>query len=63
MVEGVTYVETYDYSSNGAIAYAIHKFLLQDGRFSDARRSASFDRLSDDTSKVQGLLFLQAARQ
>jgi hypothetical protein len=60
VVEGVTYVETVD-SSTGAIAYAIHKFLLQDARFSDSRREVSFDRTTEDASKVQGLLFLQAA--
>ena len=57
---GASYVETDDYSTN-QIAYAVHKFLLQDVRFSDARRSISFDRLTEDPSKVQGLLFLQSA--
>ena len=57
---GVSYVETDDYSSN-TIAYAVHKFLLQDVRFSDARRQVSFDRLTEDPTKVQGLLFLQSA--
>jgi hypothetical protein len=60
MVCGVTYVETLD-NSEPSIAYAVHKFLLQDVRFSDARRSVSFDRLTEDLSKVQGLLFLQSA--
>jgi hypothetical protein len=40
-----------------------HKFLLQDARFSDSRRAVSFDRLTEDAGKVQGLLFLQAAPQ
>jgi len=61
VVYGVTYVETDDYSTN-EIAYAVHKFLLQDVRFSDSRRAVSFDRLTEDASKVQGLLFVQAAR-
>src|ERR1700733_190877 len=60
VVCGVTYVETLD-NSEPSIAYAVHKFLLQDVRFSDARRSVSFDRLTEDLSKVQGLLFLQSA--
>jgi hypothetical protein len=58
---GVTYVRTVDYSTN-EIAYAVHKFLLQDVRFSDSRRAVSFDRLTEDAGKVQGLLFVQAAR-
>jgi len=59
VVRGVTYVETLD-NSEPSIAYAVHKFLLQDVRFSDARRTVSFDRLTEDLSKVQGLLFLQS---
>ena len=57
---GASYVATDDYSTN-QISYAVHKFLLQDVRFSDARRQLSFDRLTEDPSKVQGLLFLQSA--
>ena len=62
VVEGVSYVESVD-NSSGAIAYAVHKFLLQDARFSDARREVAFDRVTEDAGKVQGLLFLQAAPQ
>ncbi len=58
---GVTYVPTVDYSTNQT-TYAVHKFLLQDVRFSDSRRSVTFDRLTEDVSKVQGLLFVQAGR-
>jgi hypothetical protein len=58
---GVTYVGTVDYSSNET-AYAVHKFLLQDVRFSDSRRAVTFDRLTEDASKAQGLLFVQASR-
>ncbi len=58
---GVTYVGTVDYSTNQT-AYAIHKFLLQDVRFSDSRRAATFDRLTEDPSKVQGVLFVEATR-
>jgi hypothetical protein len=61
VVYGVTYVGTVDYSTNET-AYAVHKFLLQDVRFSDSRRAVSFDRLAEDAGKVQGLLFVQAAR-
>lgn len=58
---GVTYIGTVDYSTNET-AYAVHKFLLQDVRFSDSRRAVTFDRLTEDASKVQGLLFVGAAR-
>jgi hypothetical protein len=61
LVCGVTYVGTVDYSTNET-AYAVHKFLLQDVRFSDSRRAVSFDRLTEDAGKVQGLLFVQASR-
>jgi hypothetical protein len=59
VVEGMTYVETADPS--GGVTYFTHKFLLQDARFSDARWEVSFDRVTEDAGKVQGLLFLQAA--
>src|ERR1700678_163560 len=62
VLSGVTYVETTD-NANGETSFAIHKFLLQDVRYSDSRREISFDRLTDDMSKVQGFLFVQAARQ
>jgi hypothetical protein len=62
VVEGVTYVETLD-STTGSDSRAVHKFLLQDARYSDSRREVSFDRLTEDLSKVQGLLFVQAAPQ
>jgi hypothetical protein len=61
VLSGVTYVGTVDYSTN-ATEYAVHKFLLQDVRFSDSRRAVTFDRLTEDASKVQGLLFVQATR-
>lgn len=62
VVSGVTYVETVDYSAN-VVAYAVHKFLLQDVRYSDSRRTVMFDRLTGDAAAVQGLLFLQASAQ
>jgi hypothetical protein len=42
---------------------AVHKILLLDPRFSDERRTVSFDRLTDDWGKVQGLLMLTASPQ
>jgi len=62
ILEGVTYVRTLDPTAN-TISYAIHKFLLEDLRYSDSRRTVTFDRLSDDVNKVQGLLFLQVEKQ
>ena len=41
--------------------YVIHKLLLLDTRYSDARREASFNRDTDDWAKVSGLLTLTAA--
>jgi hypothetical protein len=40
---------------------SIHKLLLWDTRYSDARRNVIFDRDTDDWSNVQGALFLQVA--
>jgi hypothetical protein len=60
LVCGVTYVESVDYST-GSDMKAIHKILLQDERFSDSRREMSFDRLSDDWTRVQGFLLVEAA--
>jgi hypothetical protein len=41
----------------------IHKLLLWDTRYSDSRREVVFNRETDDWSKVQGLLFLEAQPQ
>ena len=60
VVDGMTYVTGL---SHGAIVYFLHEFLLQDSRFSDSRREVSFDRVTEDAGKVQGLLFLQALPQ
>lgn len=57
IVRGATYVE--DVDVNGGVMYTIHKFLLWDTRFSDARREVTLDRVTEDLSKVQGLLFLE----
>ncbi len=62
VVYGVIFDETLDLST-GARMDAIRKFLLLDARFSNARRQVSFDRLTDDWGKVQGLLMLTAAPQ
>jgi hypothetical protein len=62
VVYGVIFDETLDYST-GARSDAIRKFLLLDTRFSDERREVSFNRLTDDWGKVQGLLMLKAAPQ
>ena len=61
VVEGVSYVENVD--THGGVSYVTHKFFLQDTRFSDSRREVSFDRVTEDASKVQGLLFLRVAPQ
>ncbi|HEY1657734.1 MAG TPA: hypothetical protein VGG14_05270 [Candidatus Sulfotelmatobacter sp.] len=62
VVEGITYVRTLDPTIN-TFTYTIHKLLLQDVRYSDSHRAVTFDRLTDDVNKVQGLLFLQVAQQ
>lgn len=56
---GAVFDETLYYS--GRRDYVIHKLLLLDPRFSDARREALFDRQTDDWTKVQGLLMLRSA--
>jgi hypothetical protein len=61
VVDGVSYVENVD--TFGGVSYVTHKFFLQDTRFSDSRREVSFDRVTEDAGKVQGLAFLQAAPQ
>jgi hypothetical protein len=61
VLDGLSYVENVD--TNGGVSYVTHKFILQDARFPDARREVSFDRVTEDASKVQGLLFVKAAPQ
>jgi len=61
VVYGVTFEQTA--TQDGGLIDAIHKFLLFDARFSDQRREVSFDRLTDDWGKVQGLLMLKVERQ
>jgi hypothetical protein len=61
VVYGVVYDQTVNQDSG--IVNAIHKFLLIDPRYSDARREVVFDRLKDDWGKVQGLVILKVASQ
>jgi hypothetical protein len=61
VIEGMTYVESSDNQGNST--YVIHKFSMQDTRYSDTRRNLTFDRLKQDASKIQGILFVQAAPQ
>lgn len=60
IVNGMSYVESI---TDSGVYYVTHKFFLQDTRFSDSRREVTFDRVTEDASKVQGLLFLRAALQ
>jgi hypothetical protein len=58
---GVIFNQTVNQDSS--VMNAVHKILLLDPRFSDERRTVSFDRLTDDWGKVQGLLMLTASPQ
>jgi hypothetical protein len=60
VVYGVTFNRTIT-RNNGPTMDTIQQFLLLDPRFSDKRREASFNRLTDDWGKVQGLLMLRVA--
>jgi hypothetical protein len=61
VIDGMTYIE--DADADGGISYLIHKFSLQDPRYSGTRRHVTFDRATQDASKIQGVLFSQAALQ
>ena len=61
VLRGATFDETI--YSDGTKVNAIRKLSLIDPRFSDSRREATFDRETDDWSKVQGMLLLTAAAQ
>jgi hypothetical protein len=64
VVYGVVYQWVWFGGDEGGGAMTIiHKFLLLDTRFSDSRRTIVFNRDTDDLSKVQGLLLLQAKPQ
>jgi len=62
VVYGLTFNRTI-MQTNGPTTDTIQQFLLLDPRFSDKRREASFNRLTDDWGKVQGLLMLKVAPQ
>ena len=61
----VLYGAIYDETlySDGTRMNVIHKLLLVDPRFSDARREVVFNRDTDDWTKVEGMLQLTAAPQ
>lgn len=65
VVHGIVYlwVEYGSSDSPGPTEVVIHKFLLWDTRYSDSRREVVFNRDTDDMSKVQGFLFVQAKLQ
>jgi hypothetical protein len=52
---GVTFRRDYDSNSNTELD-TILKLLLIDTRYSDSRREVVFDRATDDSSKIQGML-------
>jgi hypothetical protein len=60
VVNGVSYLGSV---ADGEVYYVTHEFFLQDTRFSDSRREVTFDRVTEDADKVQGLFFLRAAPQ
>ena len=65
VVHGIVYMWTANYTPDGSgqSGTVIHKFLLWDTRYSDSRREVVFNRDSDDLSKVQGFLFVEAKPQ
>jgi hypothetical protein len=65
VVHGIVYLwtESGDPTTGTVKMTVIRKFLLWDVRYSDSRREVVFDRNTDDASKVQGLLFVDAKPQ
>jgi hypothetical protein len=65
VVHGVVYVwiGTGTPEEPGPLMSVVRKFLLWDIRYSASRREVVFNRETDDWSKVQGLLFVQAESQ
>lgn len=59
VVRGVTYVES-EYNAEGNISklYTVHTFLLEDVRYSNARRQVTFDRTKENAGEVEGFLFV-----
>ena len=64
VVRGVTYVES-EYNADGNISklYTVHTFLLEDVRYSDARRQVTFDRTKENAGQVEGFLFVGWQKQ
>lgn len=61
VLDGLVYVWLVSGDNSTASATtAIHKFLLRDTRYSDARGRVRFNRDKDDLSKIGGLLFVHA---
>ena len=58
---GVSYRRDFDYTS-GTETDTVQKFLLLDTRYSDSRRQTVFDRATDDSSKVQGMLWVSVSQ-
>jgi len=58
---GVSYRRDFDYTS-GTETDTVQKFLLLDTRYSDSRRQTIFDRATDDSSKVQGMLWVSVSQ-
>ena len=65
VVHGVGYVwEGYSIPDRGGGTMAVmRRLLLWDTRFSDSRREVVFNRYTDDVTKVQGFLFVEAKLQ
>ena len=65
VVHGIVYMWTATGSGESGISEStlIHKFLLWDTRYSDSHREVVFNRDTDDLSKVEGFLFLEAKPQ
>lgn len=61
VVSGAIFDEYRSYTG-GPNKHAIKKFLLIDTRFSGERRSTTFDRQTEDWSKVKGFLALNVVR-
>jgi hypothetical protein len=61
VVHGVDYFWQSD--GQGGMYTQLHKILLWDTRYSDARREVTFTLGTEDTGKVEGILFVQAALQ
>ena len=61
VVGGLVYDDTF--YTDGTETYVVRKFLLLDPRYSDSRREVTFDRDTDDLSKIQGILFLTVKPQ